>query len=63
MKIKYDGTEESILTIMENLPFERKWIKREVNSITIPTPGARQVFKGETVVIEDDKVKIIEKYQ
>ena len=59
LKIKYDGTEGSILKIIEHLPGDTKWVRREGKSITIP---AGQIFEGESVIIENNKVRIIEKY-
>lgn len=62
MKIKFDGSEKSVVEIINNLPGESKCIRTEGNSITIPTPfGAKQVFIDEIVVIENEVVSVIEK--
>ena len=62
MKIIYNGKEDCILEIINNLPGETKSVRKYGNSIIIPTiKGADQVFVGDTVVIDGDKVSIIEK--
>ncbi len=55
MKIKFTGTEASILEILHALPGNAKAIKASGKSITIPTSrGTKQVFVGDTVVIEEN---------
>lgn len=63
MRIPYDGSEESILKIMNALPYRDgkiNWIRREGDKIVIPTPGAREVFPGEVVVVTEEKVYVEE---
>lgn len=53
-KVTFDGTEESILKIMEILPVGNKAIRCRGNAITIPTShGAKDVYLGDAVFIED----------
>jgi hypothetical protein len=62
MEIKFTGKEIDVLRIIENLPGKAKAVRAYKNSITIPTnTGTKQVFIGDTVVIDGDKVTIIEK--
>lgn len=63
VRIPYDGTEESILRIIDALPYREgkiNWVRREGDKIVIPTPGAREVFPGEVVVVTEGKVYIEE---
>ncbi|SDZ18987.1 hypothetical protein [Tindallia californiensis] len=58
VEITFDGTEKSILKIIENLRSTdaTAFICRG-NSIQFGTPnGAKQVFIGDTVVIEEENV-------
>lgn len=53
-KVIFDGTEESILKIIEILPWGNKAIRRRGNAITIPTSkGAKDVYIGDTVFIKE----------
>lgn len=53
-KVIFDGTEESILKIMEILPVGNKAIRCRGNAITIPTShGAKDVYIGDAVFIKD----------
>jgi hypothetical protein len=62
MQIKFDGSEENILEILAQLPSKSKIIRRIGNSIIIPTDkGAKQVYKGDAVVIDGEMVTVIEK--
>ena len=60
MKIYFDGKESTIIKITANLP--RTGTTAVIcrgNSIQFGTPdGAKQVFIGDTVVIEGDSVTI-----
>lgn len=59
VEITFDGTESSILKLIEHLPDGRRWVKRDGNSITIPTlDGAKQVFKGDMVVVDGLHISI-----
>ncbi|MFA5305969.1 MAG: hypothetical protein WC365_00830 [Candidatus Babeliales bacterium] len=59
MKIKFTGTEDNILEIINALPGKAKAIKACGKSITIPTSkGAKQVFVGDVVVVEGENVRV-----
>ena len=62
VKIVFDGSEKSILEIIDNLPDDHgKAIIARGNSIQLATDeGAKQVWIGDSVVIEGDSVKVIE---
>ncbi|HZJ99771.1 MAG TPA: hypothetical protein VFC79_07180 [Tissierellaceae bacterium] len=60
MKIIFNGSEESILKILDNLPRDYAIISRD-SSIQLSTDdGAKQVWIGDIVVIEGDSVTVIE---
>lgn len=62
MKIKFSGGEEDILKILATLQGETKAIRVIGNSIIIPTKeGAKQVHKGDTVIIDGETITIVEK--
>jgi hypothetical protein len=62
MEIQFTGSENNILKILENLPSKSKTIRRIGNSIIIPTcKGAKQIYKGDAVVIDGEMVTVIEK--
>jgi hypothetical protein len=61
MTVKYDGTQECILKLLSILPGSAKAIRTCGNSIIIPTPqGAKSVYKGDYVVVEDGNINIVE---
>ncbi len=64
IRITYTGKEEEVFQILNYLPSREGGavaIQAEKGSITIPTPhGARQVFKGDTVIIDGDFVRVEE---
>lgn len=62
VNIVFDGSEKSILEIINNLPESHgKAIIFRGNSIQLATDeGAKQVWIGDSVVIENDSVKVIE---
>lgn len=63
MKIIFNGSEESILKILDNLPDDHgKAIIVRGNSMQLSTDtGVKQVWIGDIVVIEGDSVTVIEK--
>jgi hypothetical protein len=62
MNIKYDCKQETILKILSLLPSSSKAIRTCGTSIIIPTSkGARQVYKGDTIIIDGENITIIEK--
>lgn len=63
MKIRFTGTEENVLKILSNLPEEKAKAVRVIqNSIIIATDkGAKQVFKGDSIIIEENTVTVIER--
>lgn len=49
-KIIFDGTEESVLKIMDILPWGNKAVRSRGRAITIPTSkGAKDVYIGDAV--------------
>lgn len=61
MKIKYTGTQANIQKIIDNLPGKTKAIRSLDKTIIIPTSkGAKQIFKGDIIVIDNENVSVIE---
>jgi hypothetical protein len=61
MQIKFNGSEDNVLEILSQLPSNSKAIRRFGNSIIIPTDkGAKQVYIGDTVIINNTAVEVLE---
>ena len=59
MRITFDGSEKSVLEIINNLPDSHgKAVITRGNSIQLATDeGARQIWIGGSVIIEGDSVR------
>lgn len=62
MELVFNGSRESLLEILKNLPIENRWIQRSGNDYSILTVNGEQtLIKGDIVKIEGSIIKIIRK--